>query len=75
MNNVDRIRFSNAIVSQARRYNEIASALMLHAKSAVALEVGELTEEKCIEILNSLPCRDVDDVEAEVEVFLQRFFS
>jgi hypothetical protein len=38
-------------------------------------ECKDITEESAKAILNRLPCRDTDEQEAAVEVFLQKWFS
>lgn len=71
----EKIRFHNAIVNLSNRYEEIGKALRRFAIELCKGECKDITEERAKEILNRLPARDVDEQEAAVEYWLQRFFS
>lgn len=71
----EKIRFHNAIVNLSNRYEEIGKALIRVAIELSKCECKDITEERAKEILNRLPARNVDEQEAAVEYWLQRFFS
>jgi hypothetical protein len=75
MQHADKIKFHNAIVDLANAHHRIAKAMSIIANELCRGECKDITEESAKAILNRLPCRDTDEQEAAVEVFLQKWFS
>ena len=75
MEHADKIKFHNAIVDLANAHDRISRSLNAIAAELCRGECKDITEESAKAILNRLPCRDTNEQEAAVEVFLQRFFS
>lgn len=75
MKHEEKIQFHNAITDLANRYAAISDGMKIVARELSRQECCSLTDDKAMDILNRLPCRDTDEDEAKVELFLQRFFS